>query len=251
MNSLNSKDGCLSDSSFLSPLRFANVPLNDIIGFRAPFLMIAENMYKALHENKFTYDLSWPTGQFTNPPMYPYTLDYKSIQDCPVGECPKMAYPGLWVIPNIDLMNADGTVCGSMMDSCAPLANASAWVEILKRNFHTHYDSNRAPFGMHMHSAWFGQKSPDHMDALKKFLDYLADMEDVWILSASQAIAWMRDPQNVQSAKEFKPWSCPRRPPPRCSTPNSCHYTEPRDFYMGTCTKCPPHFPSPTNPDGN
>ena len=142
-------------------------------GFRAPFLALTENMYAALFLNGFTYDLSWPSGKYTNPPLYPYTLDFRSIQDCPVGECPIMPYPGLWVIPNIDLMNKDGTVCGSMMDACDPLGDEAAWYEILHRNFHYHYDSNRAPFGLHMHSAWFDKKSPDHMNALKKFLDYV------------------------------------------------------------------------------
>lgn len=222
-----------------------------VSGFRAPFLAIAENMYKALHLNGFTYDLSWPTGKYYEPPMYPYTLDYKSIQDCPVGECPVMSYPGLWVVPNIDLMNADGSVCGSMMDACAPTANESAWLDILIRNFNYHYNGNRAPFGMHAHSAWFDQAS-GHMEAMRKFLSQVTNgKEDVWILTVSQVIAWMKDPKDIQAAKKFAPWSCPPRPKPRCSQPNDCHYTTPKDFYMPTCTECPPHFPSPSDPDGN
>lgn len=235
---------------FCSSPRFAGVGLDAVKGFRAPFLAIAENLYKTLHLNNFTYDLSWPTGQYYNPPMYPYTLDYKSTQDCNVGKCPVNSYPGLWVVPNVDMMNPDGSVCGSMMDACAPTANGSQWYDILVRNFDYHYKSNRAPFGMHAHSAWFSQAT-GHMDAMKKFLNYASSKDGVWILTVSQVIEWMKSPKNIQDAKKFAPWGCPTRPAPRCSQPNSCHYTKPRDFYMPTCTECPPHFPSPTDPDGN
>lgn len=220
--------------------------------------MFTENMFKALHMGNFTYDLSWPAQiKFDgHGPMYPYTLDYMSTQTCPtiVQPCPKMSYPGLWEIPNVNLMNKDHSTCGSMMDACDPLGNATAWYEILVRNFHYHYDTNRAPFGMHMHPSFFSWgPAGDHMNAAKKFLKYAQDLGDVWILTASQVIAWMKDPQDVDQAKSFPPWQCPARPEPRCSssTVNKCHYTEPKDFYMDTCTKpCPPHFPSPTDPDG-
>ena len=216
-------------------------------------------MFKALYTSNFTYDLSWPVNvPFDgHGPMYPYTLDYKSTQPCPSVQepCPKMAYPGLWEIPNVNLMNKDHSTCGSMMDACAPDGNETVWYEMLVRNFHYHYDTNRAPFGMHMHPSYFlREPTPGaHMNAAKKFLKYAEDLGDVWILTASQVIAWMKDPQDVDKAKSFAPWQCPKRPEPRCtsSTVHDCHYTEPKDFYMYTCTECPPHFPSPTDPDGN
>lgn len=240
--------------------RFGNIIYGKITGFRAPFLMFTENMFKALYTSNFTYDLSWPVNvkfdERGDPigPMYPYTLDYKSTETCPTVDqpCPKMSYPGLWEIPNVNLMNKDHSTCGSMMDACDADGNETVWYEILVRNFHYHYDTNRAPFGMHMHPSYFLRKPGDHMNAAKKFLKYAEDLGDVWILTASQVIAWMKDPQDVDQAKSFAPWQCPDRPEPRCTsaTVNSCHYTEPGDFYMDTCTECPPHFPSPTNPDG-
>lgn len=241
--------------------RFANIPYGAIRGFRAPFLMFTENMFKALYEGNFTYDLSWPAnvkfrGDTPIGPMYPYTLDYESTQICPTIEepCPQMSYPGLWEIPNVNVMNADHSTCGSMMDGCDPSANATVWYEILKRNFHYHYDTNRAPFGMQMHATFFYQgPAGDHLNAAKKFLKYAEGLGDVWVLTGSQVIEWMKDPQDVEKAMTFPPWQCPPRPPPRCSssTANNCHYTEPRDFYMTTCTECPKLFPSPTDPDGN
>merc|ERR1711936_1306454 len=59
--------------------------------------------------------------------LYPYTLDYASVQDCPIEPCPKCEYPGLWVQPMIDLEDDwigsnpmypnNGNVC-SMLDGC-------------------------------------------------------------------------------------------------------------------------------------
>lgn len=223
--------------------------------------MFTENMFKALNTSKFgkfTYDLSWPSNIIFDGkgPIYPYTLDYLSSQNCPSEEepCPKLSYPGLWEVPNVNLMNKDHSTCGSMMDACDPDGNATVWLEILTRNFHYHYDTNRAPFGMHMHPSFFLRPpTTDHMKAAKQFLKYALDLGDVWILTPSQIIAWMKDPQDVDKAKTFAPWQCPSRPKPRCAeaTSNNCHYTEPQDFYMRTCTECPPHFPSPTDPDGN
>ena len=221
--------------------------------------MFTENMFKALYTSKFTYDLSWPVDATFDgrDPMYPYTLDYLSSEPCPTQEepCPKMSYPGIWEIPNINIMNKDNTTCASMMDGCNPAGNATAWYDRLVNNLNYHYGNNRSPFGMHMHVTFFlSAKGTDHMVAAKKFLKYAEDLGDVWILTPSQVIAWMKDPQNVEQAKSFAPWKCPDRPKPRCdsSTVNGCHYTvRGEQVYMFTCTKCPPHYPTPTNPDGN
>lgn len=239
--------------------RFANIPYEEITGFRAPDLMFTENMFKVLYTSNFTYDLSWPVNANFDgrDPMYPYTLDYQSTEPCPTQEqpCPKMSYPGLWEIPNINIMNKDNTTCASMMDGCDPAGNATAWYDRLVNNFHYHYNTNRSPFGMHMHVTFFlSALGNDHMVAAKKFLKYAEDLGDVWILTPSQVIAWMKDPQNDEQAKSFAPWKCPDRPKPRCdlSTVNRCHYTvKGEQVYLITCTKCPPHYPTPTNPDGN
>ena len=88
-------------------------------------------MFQMLKENNFDYDCSWPTRKFgyldAEAGLYPYTLDYKSVQDCPIEPCPKCSFPGLWVQPMIDLEDDwigsnpqypnNGNVC-SMLDGC-------------------------------------------------------------------------------------------------------------------------------------
>ena len=37
-------------------------------------------MFQVLEKNNFAYDCSWPTRQFQDPGLWPYTLDYASTQ---------------------------------------------------------------------------------------------------------------------------------------------------------------------------
>lgn len=66
------------------------VALEDVKGFRAPFLQIGgENEFKALHDAKFLFESSMPTANQINPPLWPYTFDYASTQECVIPPCPK------------------------------------------------------------------------------------------------------------------------------------------------------------------
>ena len=65
------------------------VSIDDINGFRAPFLQIGgNNEFKVLHDAKFLFESSMPTSKFRNPPLWPYTFDYKITQDCVIPPCP-------------------------------------------------------------------------------------------------------------------------------------------------------------------
>lgn len=75
------------------------------------------NSFEALKLEGLTYDCSWPSYSYMNPGLWPYTLDYKTIQDCSVGPCPDASIPGIWIIPMIDWQDLNGVVC-SMVDGC-------------------------------------------------------------------------------------------------------------------------------------
>ena len=69
--------------------KWGNVKLEDVRGYRAPFLQIGGNTeFKVLYDEKFTYEASMPTQDFMNPPMWPYTLDYQTSQECVIPPCP-------------------------------------------------------------------------------------------------------------------------------------------------------------------
>ena len=69
--------------------KWGQVEAEDVVGFRVPFLQIGGNtMYQVLYDNKFLYDSSMPTQKFMDPPMWPYTLEYRSTQECATPPCP-------------------------------------------------------------------------------------------------------------------------------------------------------------------
>ncbi|KAK2140345.1 hypothetical protein LSH36_1385g00017 [Paralvinella palmiformis] len=95
-------------------------------------------------------------------------------------------------------------------------------------NFNRFYRGNRAPFGIHLHAVWFKQ-DPSYYDALATFLDALSQMNDVYLVSASQVVAWMRNPTSVKEINGFLPWR------------KSCFGDEAKDLN----TKNPPTKPEP------
>jgi hypothetical protein len=70
-----------------------------------------------MNENGF-YDCSWPTQDYVGQGLYPYTLDYKTTQDCRVGKCPVETHPGAWVVPMVDWVGVNGLPC-AMVDACS------------------------------------------------------------------------------------------------------------------------------------
>lgn len=66
--------------------RFANIKRSDIKGMKMPYFEIAgDQSFVVAKKIGLLYDASWSTQYLTDPGLWPYTLDYKSIQDCPIG----------------------------------------------------------------------------------------------------------------------------------------------------------------------
>lgn len=69
--------------------KWGNVQVEDIMGYRAPYIQVGGNTeFGALRNLGFLYESSMPTQVFRDPPLWPYTLDYQSIQDCVIEPCP-------------------------------------------------------------------------------------------------------------------------------------------------------------------
>lgn len=68
-------------------------------GLRAPFLQIGSNrQFLMMSEFGFVYDSSI-VAPFSDPPIWPYTLDYKPSHSCTFQSCPTRAHPGIWELP--------------------------------------------------------------------------------------------------------------------------------------------------------
>lgn len=209
---------------------------------RAPFLQIGGNpQYAMLYENNFTYDSSMPVYE-NKPPFWPYTLDYAIPHECMIPPCPTFSYPGVWEIPLVMWVDLNGGRC-SMADACSNPPTAEGVYKMLVKNFERHYLTNRAPFGLFYHSAWFA--IPHHREGFEAFLDALVTMEEVYIITSSQLVDWMRNPTPLSKIKDFAPWQCNKRDRvPPCKKPKVCNlWFKGGVRYMKTCQPCPSVYP--------
>lgn len=82
--------------------KYAAVRLDEIKGLRAPFLQVGWNrQFLMMSEFGFIHDSSI-VAPFSDPPVWPYSLEYRIPHDCNQGEgqnCPTRSYPGLWELP--------------------------------------------------------------------------------------------------------------------------------------------------------
>lgn len=229
---------------------WGGIPSNKIRGFRAPFLETSENELKVLHENGFLYESSM--GSYTH--YWPFTLDYKSPLCTPPSTCPVNSYPGLWIVPNVIYIQSNGRPC-IMLDACTAPITEDQWFELLEVNFYAHYHGNRSPFGIHAHAAaWFFLR-PERVNAMNRFLDKIGSMSDVYVVTQTQALEWVRNPTPLSQIQSFAPWQCPNKQSARCSFRNpTCVKTfyTPLWSQLKTCTSpCPTNYPGYANPQGD
>ncbi|XP_055346648.1 LOW QUALITY PROTEIN: chitin deacetylase 1-like [Paramacrobiotus metropolitanus] len=238
--------------------KFANIPMTDIVGMRAPYLSIGgDNQFMMLYNNEFLYDSSMPVFE-SEPPFFPFTLDCRINNDCMIDPCPNNSFPGIWEMPIVMWNDLSGSRC-NMVDQCTDAENYQEVYELLMSNFERHYTTNRAPFNIFVSAGWFAKEM--NQRAFRGFLDTVLDKtdqakyRDVYFVTMSQAIQWMKTPVTRFNAKTFKPWQCtdtPKTPP--CTKPNQCtpwfeKNKEIRPFK--TCRECPKNYPWVGNEDGH
>ncbi|XP_068231469.1 uncharacterized protein Cda5 isoform X20 [Palaemon carinicauda] len=220
---------------------YGGVKMEDVRGMRAPFLAVGGNkMFKMLYDQNFTYDSSMPVYE-NKPPSWPYTLDYKIFHDCMIPPCPSNSYPGVWEVPMVMWQDLNGGRC-SMGDACTTPPDAEGVYKMLIKNFERHYTSNRAPFGLFYHAAWF--TTPHHKEGFIAFLDTITAMDDVWLITNHQLLQWMRDPQPLSTIKNFGPFGCNFPDRKKCTSTKVCNVWHKGGVrYMRTCQVCPEKYP--------
>ncbi|CAG9792397.1 unnamed protein product [Diatraea saccharalis] len=231
---------------------FGKIPLERIQGMRMPFLQLAGNAsFQVLKSSGMTFDASWPTITFTEPGLWPYTLDYASNQDCQLPPCPSASLEGVWVLPMVAWKDLNNNPC-AMVDACfAPpaLDDEDGWFQFISTNFERHYFNNRAPFGFYIHE-WFVRTYPAVNNAFIKFLDTINNMPDVFMVNSADVINWVKNPVPVD---QYKNQACPQNPPSPCLPTNcgplSATHTQ-EQFWMASCNTCPNVYPWFGNPLG-
>ncbi|XP_076462471.1 chitin deacetylase 7-like [Babylonia areolata] len=196
------------------------LPVTQIRGMRAPNLQLGGDVqYSMLKARGFLYDSSMYGGTLEKeddgPPLWPFTLDYPPYLPtihavCDQSDCPTRGYPQLWEVPLVRLYTLDGRSC-AMTDVC-PLkedANTTEIVAFLRHNFLRHYTRNRAPFMISIHPRWF-TRVPSSYPALKQFLRNITQEPDVWQVTLTQMLDWVRDPKPLSRLHELPSWQCPQ-----------------------------------------
>ncbi|KAL0860475.1 hypothetical protein ABMA27_009856 [Loxostege sticticalis] len=235
--------------------QFGNIPRDAISGLRMPFIQMSGNShFQMMKETGLTYDCSWPTVSFINPGLWPYTLDYKSTQDCLVAPpCPTASIPGTWVVPMVTWRNlANPPAPCSFVDACpsAPgLNDEDGWFRFIVSNFERHYLGNRAPFGYFVHEGHLSS-NPAVKRAFIRFLDMINNLHDVFMVNTKDVVEWVKNPVPVN---EYIRQQCkfPRHAP---CFPNTCgnlrRSDSEKEYWMTVCGSCPRTYPWVNNPLG-
>lgn len=228
----------------------ADIGEDEVLGIRAPGLKPGHNsQYEVLIDYGFIWDSSIGVAPLATP-VWPYTLDYALPHKCKTNSCPTKQFPGVWEIP-LNSHYIEGYEAGHCpyLDQCVftnmDRKDIFKW---LKEDFNRHYETNKAPYNLAMHTNWF--QTPEQRNALSDFLDWTGDKDDVYFVTATQALLWMTDPVPLSQIKNYENWQCDTElPPPPCKSPNKCSlaHTEEGGInavrYMTTCKSCPNRYP--------
>ncbi len=135
------------------------IPLEDLVGFRAPYLISNQITRDLLQKEGMMYDSSMisafsrgsEVSEVPGQRPFPFTMDagipINAEWNYPDGQCncSTESYPGLFELPMYELQNAAGEHLASM-DPEGDVFN------IYRENFDMNYANNRAPFGVYLHA---------------------------------------------------------------------------------------------------
>ncbi|XP_013387425.1 uncharacterized protein LOC106156633 [Lingula anatina] len=191
----------------------AHIPISAVRGVRVPFLQQAGDIFfRMMKDQNFLFDSSLVPSRPHSPndhylPTWPFTMDSpisSTLFTCTEGmNCPTGNFSGVWELPMNRMFGPHGFPC-AMVDGCPSPNNVEESYDYLMSNFKRHYNGNRAPMGLNMHAAWFVNR-PHNLDAMDKFIGDLVKKDDVWILTASELIKWVKNitPQSQMRSFNF------------------------------------------------
>ena len=132
-----------------------------------------------------------------------------------------------------------------MGDACSNPSDENGVFDMIMKNFNRHYQSNRAPFGLYYHSAWFNTRH--HLQGFLKFIDEVLKLNDVYFVTNWQLIQWMREPTPLSRIHKFNGWKCQLKDenrPNACHNPTVCNVSFKKGSrFFKTCQPCPEAYP--------
>ncbi|KAL2748198.1 hypothetical protein V1477_003483 [Vespula maculifrons] len=266
--------------------RFANITDGSIIGMRAPYLRVGGNtQFDMMADQFFVYDASI-TASLGRVPIWPYTLYFRMPHKCNGngGNCPSRSHP-VWEMVMNELDRRDDPTFDEslpgchMVDSCSNIQTGEQFGRLLRHNFNRHFNSNRAPLGLHFHASWLKSKK-EYKEELIKFIEEMLARSDVYFVTMVQVryetnlqgdmelickeinlqtrvIKWMQTPTELSALRDFQDWkeTCDEKGQPYCSLPNACPLTTRElpgeTLRLFTCMECPNNYPWLLDPTGD
>lgn len=228
----------------------AQIPPEEIVGFRAPYLQVNDAAFDVLASRGFLYESSFPEDLSmlsTSPAtmIWPYTLHDGLKQTAHPSRKPSTNYPSLFEIPLWNHFTNDVTC--TVMDPPATF-DSNQVMALWQSNFLYHYNGNRAPFSLALHATSTNQwlSHSEHaswrIQALNDFITWALTQSNTWLLSYRNLVDYMRDPipaSEVSTNASFLSDTKTYITNTTCSYPNSHSFR--------VCGPCPPAAPAYSN----
>ncbi|KAF9422054.1 hypothetical protein BGZ94_008663 [Podila epigama] len=192
-------------------VKYGGIPRGRLGGFRAPYRNFTSDTLDVLSKNSFQYDSSATASKEHD--YWPYTLDYGLANECDKIACGDgtTRFPGLWEIPMLPIFDQAGTP--HLMDPYLDgnTTTVESWIHI---NFDRHYNTTRAPFGLHLHLEQLINKN-ESINMLKSAISYMASYPDVYFVTNQQLLKYMVNPVNTTVLGMQDYMQCPTPSIPR------------------------------------
>lgn len=178
--------------------RYAGIPESHLKGWRSSGLQSRGNdQFTSLKKSKLLYDSSLfvMTNLDNRTGMWPFTLDFGWQNNCMLQDCPTQTYPGLWEVPAVPYVGIKKRYLCKFVDSCYNQPRMSVQTyDFLLDNFMGIYKGDRKPFGVRIRSNWLQPGNEENFKGLDAFIELLQELPDVYVVSISDLINWMKDP---------------------------------------------------------
>lgn len=190
-------------------LRRAGIDPAGVLGVRAPELKPGGlDQWVALSQDGFLYDASCTRGSASGASgfFWPYTYDFAPGLACDSGEGPEQVFPGKWQFVLADLV-FNNTRCATP-SACTAVASQRDAFDLFYNSFIQHYEGTREPFIVAVNPDWV---TVDFKRAgTQQFIEYIrAAFPDVWVLTMTQSLEWVRNPvNNTMATVDYPAWSC-------------------------------------------
>ena len=202
--------------------KYAMLGDDAVVGMRAPYLLSGSRHQYNMMKNAFQYDSSI-VAPLKNQPVWPYTLDYRVPHQChKQGKaCPTTAHPGIWEMPINELDRRQPTIdpktnkttlgrglsgC-TLISTCMSEPTPETLTFLLENNLKRFMETTRAPMSINLDAA-FLTTYPDLVPALKKWIKEKTETEEVYFVSAKDALKWMKEPTPLKEVDKFEAWKC-------------------------------------------